>query len=338
MSADVRDYIEQRAHLIEWALQAELPAATHEGSASLNEAIHYAVFPGGKRLRPIMVLLAAEICGARPETALPVACAIEFLHAASLIFDDLPAMDDAETRRGRKTVHAVFGEGIALLAALALLNQSYAIFGRLPALFPTAIREIGVGGMIGGQAIDLHGTFERSRVEKTTALTRLAMAAGAASAGAKARDTEELIAFGDMLGEAYQICDDIMDALATDIQCGKTTGQDQRHNRGSLMTQLGQRGACERVRTLVEGGNARLRGWFGSPRSFLMEEFARTIVASGVSMAAPDYANADLVKHDPAFALVGLHSSGRVDRDSLAGGATPYGINGHIGFRAHPSP
>ena len=230
------------------------------------------------------------------------------------LFDDLPAMDDAMTRRGRPTLHVVFGEDMAMLAALALLNESYGIFGDLPALLPMAVREIGARGMIGGQAADVRGSREHSRVEKTTALTRLAMAAGAAAAGADSRDTEVLIRFGDVIGEVYQICDDIVDAVATDSESGKTNGQDRRHSRCSLMTQLGDRAACERVRMLVDGAVERLRIHFGNcPQTMLLHEFAQSIVARGLKM----------VEYDPSHAAAGLRSSGRMERSSLAGSSRP---------------
>ena len=143
--------------LIEDALQDFLPLSRLESAARLNDAIHYAVFPGGKRMRPLLTLLGARIAGVPLDDALPAACAVEFLHTSSLIFDDLPSMDDAALRRGSATLHLVFGEDIALLAALALLNQAYALFGSNTCLLAEAVACIGSNGMIGGQALDLAG-------------------------------------------------------------------------------------------------------------------------------------------------------------------------------------
>ena len=141
--------------LIESHLRALLPTSGLRETDRLNAAIRYAVFPGGKRMRPILTLLGAEAAGGQAEAALDAACAVEFLHAGSLIFDDLPAMDNARERRGVPALHLVFGEDIAVLAALALLNQAYAIFGRSPRLIAEAVSCIGINGMIGGQAVDL---------------------------------------------------------------------------------------------------------------------------------------------------------------------------------------
>jgi geranylgeranyl pyrophosphate synthase len=310
MPGGIRAYIQQRSPLIEQAIEANLPASSLPGARKLNQAMRYALFPGGKRMRPILVLLGAEICGAQTEAALPLAAAVELLHAASLIVDDLPAMDDAATRRGMATVHVRFGEDVALLAALALLNQAYAIFASVPALFPIAIREIGASGMIGGQAADLSGACDFSRLEKTTALARLTMAAGAAAASANARDTAELIVFGAAFGEAYQICDDIIDVFAADAGSGKTCGQDQRLGRGNLAEQLGASAAFDRAVELIDRGAERIRRRFGSsPQTALLEEFARSVVERALAM----------VKHDSPFAAIGLAGAGRLERDSLAG-------------------
>ncbi|MDQ6708853.1 MAG: polyprenyl synthetase family protein, partial [Acidobacteriota bacterium] len=159
--------------LIEMALNRRLPVARLCRSDRLNEAIRYAVFPGGKRMRPILTLLGAEAAGGDLETALGPACGVEYLHASSLIFDDLPAMDNARLRRGEPALHLVFGEDIALLAAVALFNQAYALFGSSVQLMAEATSCIGVNGMVGGQAVDLEYRGEPDASQKTTALMRL---------------------------------------------------------------------------------------------------------------------------------------------------------------------
>ena len=141
--------------LIESHLEHLLPCSGVRAAGRLNSAIRYAIFPGGKRMRPMLALMGAQLAQVNIDRAVPAACATEFLHAASLIFDDLPSMDDADVRRGRPALHLVFGEDVALLTALALLNRAYAIFGRSPALMHQATECIGVDGMIGGQAVDL---------------------------------------------------------------------------------------------------------------------------------------------------------------------------------------
>ncbi|MDQ6699182.1 MAG: polyprenyl synthetase family protein [Acidobacteriota bacterium] len=206
-----RDLIEQRLHAL-------LPISSIRGAHRLNSAIHYAIFPGGRRMRPMLTLLGAKAAGARLETdletAIEVACAVEFLHASSLILDDLPAMDNARERRGRPALHLVFGEDVGMLAALALLNQAYGIFGRSPRLIAEAVSCIGVNGTIGGQAVDLaHRGANNSGqgIEKTTALLRFALTAGAIAYGAGSADVRALARCGECLGEAYQIYDDLLD-------------------------------------------------------------------------------------------------------------------------------
>ena len=283
MSTGIAAYIEERHLLIERALHSRLPVSHFAGAERLNEAVAYAVLGGGKRMRPVLAMLAAGICGAPPEAALPVGCALEFVHAASLALDDLPAMDDAALRRGRPALHLRHGQDMAILAAVALLNEAYAIFSDVPGLVCRAIREIGVNGMVGGQAADLRDSHSPGRMEKTTALTRLTMIAGAAAAGAGAADADALAAFGHALGEAYQICDDIADAAAREFELGKTAGQDRRHGRSNLVAEVGAAAACKHAHDIAERACHRLRAAFGDrPETALLEEFARSIVERGL--------------------------------------------------------
>jgi geranylgeranyl pyrophosphate synthase len=212
---------------------------------------------------------------------------VEFLHAASLIFDDLPGMDDAALRRGRPAVHVAFGVDLATLAGLALMNQAYLLFAlESPRLVKLAVREIGPDGMIGGQAVDVEGLPAPSRFEKTTALTRLTMAAGAIAARARAPEVRVLSGFGDALGEAYQILDDLADATGSESLLGKTAGQDARHGRGSAVAQWGPDGAGDRATRLVEQACAELRGHFGPSEPVRrLEAFAQTVVGPRVMAA-----------------------------------------------------
>ena len=232
-------------------------------------------------MRPVLTLLAAEICGGKPDAALRVACALEFLHAASLVFDDLPCMDDAALRRGRPALHVAFGVDLATLAGLALLNQAYLLFAlESPGLVRLAALEVGTDGMIGGQAVDVEGLRTRSRLEKTTALTRLTMAAGAIVAGAKPAEVSLLSSFGEALGEAYQILDDVADAFGSESLLGKTAGQDARHGRGSAAFQWGADGARERATSLMTRSCAELRDYFGPTEPVrVLEAFAGMVVA-----------------------------------------------------------
>ncbi len=227
---------------------AELVAAAVVVSpAPLREAVRYALLSPGKRLRPILTLLSAEHFGranadrALSRAALDVGCAIEMVHAASLILDDLPCMDDAELRRGRPTLHRRFGEDMAVLAAVALLNQAYATAAGAPGLPADARLDlvraltsaVGFEGLVAGQARDLR---ERDALEatplhelnrqKTGVLFIAAVEGGARAAGALDGRLEGARAFARGLGEAFQILDDLLDATATSEAAGKDVGQD----------------------------------------------------------------------------------------------------------------
>jgi geranylgeranyl diphosphate synthase type II len=231
--SELWQYVEKYRPSIENALREHLPLAPPNIETQFNEAVEYALFSGGKRLRPILTLLGAELFGGRAETILPAAAAVEFIHTSSLIFDDLPAMDNAPQRRGKTSVHEKFGEGLAILVAIGFLNASYALVfvnhNGLPERAMQAHAEIvecvGASGMIGGQSVDLAlaksantGEFsgedynsESVRNLKTSALMRLAMRVGAILAGANYLELAQLSRFAELLGDAYQLSDDLLD-------------------------------------------------------------------------------------------------------------------------------
>lgn len=303
MSEGLCGYISQNRQAIEHALSDFLPVSTQPRAACLNDALRYSLFPGGKRWRPILTLLGAELVGATPQAALPAACAMEYLHTSSIILDDLPAMDDADMRRGRESVHVVYGESIALLAALALLNESYALLVRTAtgSGFPEAgtklVREaancIGSNGMIGGQVVDLvlQGAGHRadaliSKNLKTTSLMRLTMVAGAMACGACDDDIDALADFGEALGLAYQICDDLLDELGRSEDLGKPVRQDHRHCRSNFVSELGIEGAHLKAVSLIDGGRNRLLDRFGQAEKVAMlGEAAGLILDSAVRLA-----------------------------------------------------
>jgi geranylgeranyl diphosphate synthase type II len=219
--------------------------APGERPRQVHEAMHYALTSAGKRLRPVLTLAVAGMSGEQGEAVLDLACAVEMVHACSLVLDDLPAMDDAALRRGRPTVHRAFGEPVALLAALALLNRAYALVAesahRLSLSRYTSedlvhhlAAAIGSGGLIGGQALDLLSRPEEADLElleyihshKTGALFMAAGELGAMAADARRRDLEVVARFAKNLGLAFQISDDLLDVLATPEQTGKDAGQD----------------------------------------------------------------------------------------------------------------
>ena len=211
----------------------------------VHRAMHYALTGAGKRVRPVLTLAVAELFGERSDPVLDIACAVEMVHACSLVLDDLPSMDDAQLRRGRPTVHRAFGESVALLAALGLLNRAYALVAegaqRLSLRRYTAedmihhlAVAIGSDGLIGGQALDLLAqpeelsldTLEYIHSHKTGALFMAAGELGAMAADARRRDLEVIARYAKNLGLAFQIADDLLDVLATPEETGKDTGKD----------------------------------------------------------------------------------------------------------------
>ncbi len=225
-------------------LPALLPPS-HERPEAVHRAMRYALTGPGKRVRPVLTLAVAELFGESSATVLDLACAVEMVHACSLILDDLPAMDDAARRRGRPTVHLAFGESVALLAALSLLNRAYALVAagaqRLALrrytgedLIHHLAAAIGSGGLIGGQALDLASRpedldldlLEYIHSHKTGALFMAAGELGAMAADARRRDLEVISRYAKNLGLAFQISDDLLDVLATPEETGKDTGQD----------------------------------------------------------------------------------------------------------------
>jgi geranylgeranyl diphosphate synthase type II len=237
---DLAPYLKARARLVERALAAHMSP----GRSRLREAIRYSLLAGGKRIRPILTLATGEVCGVLPRVLMPFACALEMIHTYSLVHDDLPAMDDDDVRRGRPTSHRVYGEGMAILVGDALLTEAFALVGHargVPA--PRVVRALaeladaaGEAGMVGGQALDLAASGQELTLaqvrnihrRKTGALLRAAVRVGAIAAGAKPALLARLSAYGEHLGLAFQIVDDIEDAAGagdgrTDEQLRKAT-------------------------------------------------------------------------------------------------------------------
>lgn len=228
-------FVQSFADPVEQALRRLLPAA-EAAPARLHEAMHYALFPGGKRLRPMLALLACRATGGEAEQALTAAAAIECLHTYSLVHDDLPCMDDDDLRRGRPTCHKVFGEALALLAGDALLTVAFeGVAAAGGAAVAALARAAGSLGMVGGQVEDLaaEGDLSQHTVErlqwihdhKTGALITGSLLVGA-HAGASpghlpAAVIEPLVRYGDLLGRAFQIADDCLDLTGTAAELGK---------------------------------------------------------------------------------------------------------------------
>ncbi|MDE2355759.1 MAG: polyprenyl synthetase family protein [Alphaproteobacteria bacterium] len=246
---------------IESALEAALSRA--DGGLAppgLAAAMRHAVFPGGARVRPQLCLAVAQACGGdEPALAEAAAAAVEFLHCASLVHDDMPCFDDAAARRGRPSVHKAFGAPLALLSGDALIVLAYSTLAQAGAVAPARLAALiqvisrGVGmplGIVAGQAWESEPNppLELYHQAKTGALFVAATMAGAVAAGA---DPHPWRALGERMGLAYQAADDLLDAIATPEEAGKPTGQDAAHLRPSLVAELGLRGAYARLESLV---------------------------------------------------------------------------------------
>lgn len=237
----LKDYLADRAALVDAAMDAYLPEEK-ERPSTIHAAMRYAVFAGGKRLRPVLCLAAAEACGGNSADALAPACALELMHTYSLVHDDLPAMDDDDLRRGRPTCHKVYGEGMAVLCGDALLTEAFLVLSRTPATARYSVRDyVGelaeTGGsrkLIGGQVMDLEGEGEkltkrqlvRIHEAKTAALLTCSLRLGAMTANATPAKLAALTDFGHNLGLAFQVIDDILDVTQSTEILGKTAGKD----------------------------------------------------------------------------------------------------------------
>lgn len=263
-------YLKARKEIVDEALGRYLPG---EGTFPpvIFQSIRYSVFAGGKRIRPILCIAAAEAVGGLLEVVLPAACALELIHTYSLIHDDLPAMDNDEYRRGKLTNHRVFGEDIAILAGDALLTEAFHILSgkdladRVPAArILTVINEIseaaGYFGMVGGQVLDVESegktvdltALNHIHSRKTGAMIRAAVRGGAVLAGADERRLQVLSEYGSSLGLAFQIADDILDVEGDRELLGKETGVDSVRRKATFPALVGLEASKKKARELVE--------------------------------------------------------------------------------------
>lgn len=239
--SDLNTYLAERCRLVDAALDAFIPADS-VSPATLHKAMRHSVFAGGKRLRPVLCLAAAEACGGTLETAMPSACAVECLHTYSLIHDDLPCMDDDDFRRGVPTCHKVFGDAVAVLAGDALQAIAFELVARTPGasgdVVAAMVRELAVTAgslhLIGGQVMDLEGEGKKLPLEdlrfvhesKTAALLTTSLVLGGMSAGGSTQQIDALRRFGMATGLAFQVIDDILDVTQTSEKLGKSAGKD----------------------------------------------------------------------------------------------------------------
>ncbi len=252
MDLDTRIVLYSRE--VDRALHRWLPRESAK-PATLHRAMRYSIFAGGKRMRPVLCLAAAEACGGVRTAALPAACAVECVHTYSLIHDDLPCMDDDDMRRGRPTSHKVFGEGIAVLAGDALLTAAFEILGRTTApkrhpiseFFAELSRAAGSRFLVGGQVADLEGEKKSSSLAdlrfihrgKTAAMIVASLKLGAMSANAQPAQLRALETFGESLGLAFQVVDDILDITQSSEKLGKSAGKDAASGKTTYPALLG---------------------------------------------------------------------------------------------------
>ncbi|WP_298918633.1 polyprenyl synthetase family protein [uncultured Algimonas sp.] len=259
---------------VETALDRLLPRPTGH-HAVLAEAMRYAALGGGKRLRPFLVIETARMLGGDADNALTVGCALECLHVYSLVHDDLPCMDDDDLRRGKPTVHKVYGDAMAVLAGDGLLTHAFELLATDaahpdPAVRARLVLELaragGASGMIGGQVVDITvaeaardtALITQLQAMKTGALIRFAMKAGALIADAQPQDIAALDRYADALGLAFQIQDDVLDVEGDMETVGKAVGKDADLGKATFVSLLGLDGAKDKARSLGETARAAL--------------------------------------------------------------------------------
>jgi geranylgeranyl diphosphate synthase, type II len=273
----LKAYLEDRQGIVEEALQRYLPE--NDIPAEIYEAVRYSVFNGGKRIRPILCLAAAEAVGGDLAPAMPVACALELIHTYSLIHDDLPSMDNDDFRRGKPTCHKVFGENMAILAGDALLTEAFVLLSRAEKVMFSAERRLaviqeianaaGISGMVGGQALDVlsekSGADENTLIEihrrKTGALIVAAVKSGAIIFNAGKDKIQSLNEYGINVGQAFQIADDILNVEGDSKKMGKGTGSDAARNKVTYPSMFGMETAKEKLAKHIEAAVASLSGF-----------------------------------------------------------------------------
>lgn len=277
---DIKIYLKEKRELIDSYLKSyfEAPSAP----AILHEAMKYSLFAGGKRIRPILALASYEACGGDPKNIIPQAAALELIHTYSLIHDDLPAMDNDDLRRGKPTNHKVFGEAIAILAGDALLTEAFIMLTNSvsnhggvirPQSLMKVVREValsaGANGMVGGQAQDILSensepdgeTLEFIHLHKTTALITASVRIGPILTNSRRNRLYALTRYGENIGLAFQIIDDILDIEGTTEELGKSAGSDSKKNKLTYPSLFGIEGARQRAKDLISGAIDAIRNF-----------------------------------------------------------------------------
>ena len=280
----LKEIWQERLQLVEAQLEKELKA-NPSLDAKLGAAMEYSLMAGGKRMRPMLLMAAADAVGGKGTDYLTAGCAMEMIHTYSLIHDDLPAMDNDDYRRGKLTNHKVYGDGMAILAGDALLTLAFEVVLRQeaePSVKLVVLKEFdlaaGQSGMVGGQAMDLEAegqkidmdTLKRLHMGKTGALFHAAIRSGAMLAGASEEELAALTTYADKFGLAFQITDDILDVTGDEAVIGKPVGSDERNDKSTYVTLTSLDEARKLAQETVEGAVAALAP-LGEKAGFLRE-------------------------------------------------------------------
>jgi geranylgeranyl diphosphate synthase type II len=300
---EIKKYLNAKREEVDRALEECFPRRAIENEveglvASLDDAIRYSVFAGGKRLRPILAIAAFEAMGGAGDQILPFACGLEMIHTYSLIHDDLPAIDDDDYRRGRPSCHKAFGEALAILAGDGLLTEAFHLMAKRTKsdtrmddgwLVLDVVREVaeaaGIAGMVAGQVVDIKSegkeidlpAVEYLHTHKTGKMIRVSVRLGARLGGATGDRLDALTAYGEKVGLAFQIQDDILNVEGKSELLGKKTGSDAAKRKGTYPSVIGIEASKKRAADLVDSA-LRSLGTFGSEADPL-REIARFIVS-----------------------------------------------------------
>lgn len=272
--SELKRYLKAQQRAVDAALRRFLPRESAR-PATLHKAMRHPIFAGGKRLRPILCLAAAEAFGGSAENAMPAACAVEIIHTYSLVHDDLPCMDNDDLRRGKPTTHVAYGENVAVLAGDGLLTEAFAIVAQTPECRNYKTRHYVVGlaqsadsrRLIGGQVLDLEGEGKsltkaqlvRIHEAKTAALLAGSLRLGGMSANVSPRKLEALTIFGRNLGLAFQVIDDILDVTQSTEQLGKTAGKDAAVEKATFPAIVGLEASKKEAQRLTDKALAALK-------------------------------------------------------------------------------
>ena len=276
---DLKRYLQEQKERVERALKAYMEGP-FDSYPTLQKSMEYSLFAGGKRIRPILHLGTVEALGSDTEACTPFACALEMIHTYSLIHDDLPAMDDDDLRRGKPTNHVVFGEAMAVLAGDGLLTEAFSIISKPdfiakhdPVALINAIQELakasGFEGMVGGQAVDIESegkepdpeTLKYIHRHKTGALIRASVRTGAILAGGGTDEIDAFTRYGEALGLAFQVRDDLLNVEGDAKRLGKAVGTDADRNKQTYPAIYGLEETRKRLNDLVDEALDALRGF-----------------------------------------------------------------------------